>query len=202
MSTYPSHFIDPVFSKQKQVQLKNSSEFAKLNLIPTKAALNNESLSIFYGDIAKQFTNYITRNGNKELARELLEKCFEVIKRIQLERYHMADDENKMKIITDPEKLLTDAIENCRPLLLLTAIKRGGVKYHVPVPVSQKKSYFLSMKWLLESAREKERTVHLPNKLAWEILDAACGQGRVIKKKLDLHRQCEGNRAYAHYRWS
>lgn len=60
----------------------------------------------------------------------------------------------------------------------------------------------MSMKWLIEAANDKERTVHFPEKLAYELIDAANNTGRVVKKKQDLHRQCEANRAYAHYRWS
>jgi len=102
----------------------------------------------------------------------------------------------------NPRKIFYDAVENCKPLLQLTPIKRGGVTYQVPVPITEKRSQFLSMKWIIDAAREKERTVHFPEKLAWELIDAANNQGKVIKRKQDLHRQCEANRAYAHYRWS
>lgn len=70
------------------------------------------------------------------------------------------------------------------------------------MPISDKRSQFLSMKWLIEASKDKERTVHFPEKLAFELIDAASNKGRVVKKKQDLHRQCEANRAYAHYRWS
>ncbi|SPP81619.1 blast:28S ribosomal protein S7%2C mitochondrial [Drosophila guanche] len=114
---------------------------------------------------------------------------------------HLSPDD-KQKVNTNAEKILIDAVENSRPLLQLTSIKRGGVNYQVPVPITKKRSYFLSMKWLLDAAFEKDNKVGLPERLAWEILDAAHGQGRVIKRKDDLHKQCESNRAYAHYRWS
>lgn len=142
------------------------------------------------------------KGGQKTLARDLLNKSFENIKRIQLERYHLADEDEKHKIETNPKAIIYKAITNCRPLLHLTPIKRGGVNYQVPVPITEKRSYFLAMKWIIEAAREKERTVHFPEKMAWELIDAASNQGRVVKKKQDLHRQCEANRAYAHYRWS
>lgn len=142
------------------------------------------------------------KGGNKVLARELIEKSFENIKRTQLERYNLAEPDEKHKIETNPVNILHKAIENCRPVLQLTPIKRGGVKYQVPVPLTEKRSYFVAMKWLREAAREKEKTVHFPEKFAWELLDAAANTGRVVKRKQDLHRQCEANRAYAHYRWS
>lgn len=171
--------------------------------IPIKAARNNDSSSLFHDDRLSKFTNYVMRGGQKQLARELVERGFENIKRIQLERYHLADSAaDKAAIETNPLSILHLAVENCRPLLQLTPIKRGGSTYQVPIPITEKRSYFVAMRWLVEAAREKERTVHFPEKIAWELLDAAAGTGKVIKKKQDLHKLCEANRAYAHYRWS
>jgi small subunit ribosomal protein S7 len=191
-----------VFKKEKQNVLIESGEHLKLAHIPVKAARNNDTSSVFHDDQLSKFTNYVMKCGNKNLARELIEKSFENIKRAQLERYNLAEGEEKDKIETNPMNVLHKAIANCRPILHLTPIKRGGATYQVPVPITEKRSFFLAMKWLVEAARQKERTVHFPEKLAWELLDAAANQGRVVKKKLDLHKQCEANRAYAHYRWS
>lgn len=202
MSSYGPHFVDPVFKKDKQKALYESGEAQKLVNLPIKAARNNDSASVFHDDRLSKFTNYIMRGGQKRLARELVEKGFENIKRIQLERYNLAEPEEKENIETNPLKILHQAVENCRPLLQLTPIKRGGSTYQVPVPITEKRSYFVAMRWIIEAAREKERTVHFPEKIAWELLDAAANTGKVIKKKQDLHKQCEANRAYAHYRWS
>lgn len=202
MSSYGPHFIEPVFKKDKQEKLFESGEAQKLTHIPIKAARNNDSSSLFHDDHLSKFTNYVMRGGQKRLARELVEKGFENIKRIQLERYNLADGDEKLKIETNPLRVLQMAVENSRPLLQLTPIKRGGSTYQVPIPITEKRSYFVAMRWLIEAAREKERTVHFPEKIAWELLDAAANQGKVIKKKQDLHKQCEANRAYAHYRWS
>lgn len=199
MSSYPKHYVEPIFSKETLAACKGLPEYNKLLHVPTKATKNDESSSIFYDRTVQKVMNYMTYGGNKKLARELLDKTMECIKRTQIERIHLGKAEDT---VADPYALLVKAIENCRPVLQVTAIKRGGVKYQVPIPVTEKRSYFLATKWLLEAAREKERKVHLPEKFAWEILDAAYGQGRVIKKKNDLHRLCENNRAYAHYRWS
>lgn len=180
-----------------------SGEALKMAHIPIKPPRNNDSSSIFHDDLVSKFTNYIMKGGQKMLARTLVEKCFENIKRIQLEKYNKATTEDeKSKIQTNPVQILHDAIENCRPMLNVTPIKRGGVRYQVPVPITEKHSYFRACKWMVEASREKERTIHLPEKLAYELLDAASNQGRVVKRKQDLHRLCEANRAYAHYRWS
>lgn len=203
MSVYSSHYVSPVFKKQKQAELYETGEAAKMANVPILPARNNDNDSVFHDDRLSKFTNYIMKCGNKILARSLIEKCFENIKRKQLERYNKATtDEEKSEIETNPINVLHNAIENCRPMLNVTPIKRGGVRYQVPVPITEKHSYYLACKWLVEASREKERTVHLPEKMAYELLDAASNQGRVVKKKQDLHRLCEANRAYAHYRWS
>lgn len=203
MSSYGPHFVEPVFKRKKQAAIIDSGEASKLTHIPIKATRNNDTVSVFHDEILSKFTNYVMKGGQKQLARGLIEKCFENIKRIQLERYNLATtEEEKSKIETNPINILHKAIANCRPMLNLTPIKRGGVRYQVPVPITEKRSFFIAMRWLVEASREKERTVHLPEKMCWELLDAAGNSGRVVKKKQDLHRTCEANRAYAHYRWS
>ncbi|XP_026468328.1 28S ribosomal protein S7, mitochondrial-like [Ctenocephalides felis] len=201
-SQYASYFIDPVFKPQKQNELAQEGEIQKLAHVPIKAARNNDTSSVFHDDLLSKFTNYVMKGGQKVLARNLIDEAFVNIKRIQIEKYHKAKEENKSNIILNPKVILHNAITNCRPVLTLTPIKRGGVTYQVPIPITEKHSYFLAMKWLVSAAREKERTVHFPEKLAYELIDAANNTGRVVKKKHDLHRQCEANRAYAHYRWS
>lgn len=223
MSQYPNYYIRPVFKKEKQQELEKEGEITKIAHVPIRAALNDQTCSIMHDDAIRLFTNYVMKGGQKTLAREIVEKAFEKVKRIQIEKYHTSPPEKKEQIELNPRKIFYDAVENCKPLLQLTPIKRGGVRYQVrmqpnimpffiiillylfskvPIPVTEKRSQFLSMKWLIEAAREKERTIHFPEKLAWELIDAAQNQGRVVKRKQDLHRQCETNRAYAHYRWS
>lgn len=149
------------------------------------------------------FTNYLMRHGNKILARELVQKTFERIKRIQLEKYHKCkDDEEKKGVQLNPRAIFNQAVVNCKPVLHLTPIKRGGVKYLVPVPISERKSRFTAMNWLIDAGNEKERDARFIEKLAQELIDASNNTGRVVKKKQELHKQCEANRAYAHYRWS
>lgn len=198
-SSYAPYFVDPVYKKDEQQELFDSGNASKLAHVPIKPAKNDETSSVFHDALVRKFTNYIMRKGNKELARNLVEKTFENVKRIQLEKYNSGTD---VAVETNPVVILDIAIKNSKPLLQLTPIKRGGVKYQVPVPITEKRSQFLAINWLIEAAKEKERTVHFPEKMAWELLDAAENKGRVVKRKQDLHRQCEANRAYAHYRWS
>jgi small subunit ribosomal protein S7 len=202
-SMYGPQFVEPVFKKEKQESMYESGEIENILHLPVKAARPDATCSAFHDDVVRKFVNLVMRDGRKLLARELVEEAFEKIKRIQLQRYHSVDDpEKKASIETNPLKIFHAAINNSTPVLQLTPIKRGGVTYQVPVPVLDSRAQFMAMKWLILAAKEKDPKVHFPEKLAWELVDAAANQGRVVKKKQDLHRQCEANRAYAHYRWS
>ncbi|XP_012257204.2 28S ribosomal protein S7, mitochondrial [Athalia rosae] len=201
-SVFPSYYVKPVFRKEQQSLLEGTEEGEKLAHTPIKPAKNHQTSSAFYDDLTRQFTNYIMEGGRKVLARQLLESTFENIKRLQLERYNKANPSQQALIEVDPKVIFHTAVENSKPLLKLTSIRRGGVTYKVPVPISDKNAQWVAMKWLLTAAKDKDRKIHLPEKLAWELIDAFNNQGRVIKQKQDLHRQCEANRAYAHYRWS
>ncbi|CAG9798521.1 unnamed protein product [Chironomus riparius] len=202
-SQYEPHFINPVFKKDEQEALIKSGEISKIAFVPIKAPRNNDNSSVFHDHRVSKMVNYIMQGGKKELARKLMSETFERIKRIQIERYHKAQtEEEKENIVLNPVTILHMAIENVRPILMVTPVRRGGVKYQVPVPISEQSSYYRACKWLVEASREHDRKTHLPEKMAFELLDAANNSGRVVKRKHDLHRLCEANRAYAHYRWS
>ncbi|KDR12187.1 28S ribosomal protein S7, mitochondrial [Zootermopsis nevadensis] len=202
-SMYGPQFVEPVYKKDKQESMYESGEIENILHVPVKAARVDATCSVFHDELVRKFTNLVMRDGRKILARELIEEAFEKIKRIQLQRYHSTEDpEKKTSVLTDPLKIFHAALANSKPVLQLTPIKRGGVTYQVPVPITDKRSQFLAMKWIILAAKDKDPKVHFPEKLAWELVDAAGNQGKVVKKKQDLHRQCEANRAYAHYRWS
>lgn len=202
MSAYAPHYQEPIVKKDELEKLKESGEFKKMSLGSIKAAKTNQSSSLLYDPLLTKFTCYIMKGGRKGLATELVKKGLEKVKRTQLERYHLAaSDEEREEIELNARVLLHQAIENCRPLMTLIRIKRGGTAYNVPYPVSEKQSYKFALQWLRDSIRDKEKGVFFPDKFAWEILDAANKKGRVYNRKLELHRQCEANRAYAHYRW-
>ncbi|XP_055300368.1 28S ribosomal protein S7, mitochondrial [Sitodiplosis mosellana] len=202
MSVYPPYYIEPIVKKEDQERLKEENTFKELAHKKIKAAKTNVTSSSLQDPVVSKFINYIMEGGKKELAREVLEKGFQNIKRSQLERYNLAKtDEEREAIELNPRVLLHQAIENCRPLMRLVNVKRGGTNYKVPIPITEKRSYFMSMKWLVEAGNDKAQPVRFADKIAWEIIDAANNTGRVIKRKQDLHKECEANRAYAHYRW-
>nr|CAG4648866.1 EOG090X0CZM [Polyphemus pediculus] len=201
-SLYPPYVKEPTVNPEKLDAWFESGEAAEKAFVPIKAARSDQTSSIFYDEIANKFMNTILRKGNRLVARNLLENAFIKVKQIQITKLRKAETEaEKNEIELNPINILHKAIENSKPLLLLTPIKRGGTVYQVPIPVSEKHASFLAMRWLIEASKDKERTIHFPEKLANELIDASNNTGRVVKRKQDLHRQCEANRAYSHYRW-
>jgi small subunit ribosomal protein S7 len=97
-------------------------------------------------------------------------------------------------------KLFTKAVENCKPLLEVKTRRVGGANYQVPVEVNADRRTSLAIRWLISYARARGEKGMI-DKLSNELLDAANSRGAAIKKKEDVHRMAEANKAFAHYRW-
>jgi small subunit ribosomal protein S7 len=92
------------------------------------------------------------------------------------------------------------ALNNVKPVLEVKSRRVGGATYQVPVEVRPQRRLSLSMRWLIDAARDRAEK-SMEEKLAAELIDAANNRGTAIKKKEDTHRMAEANRAFAHYRW-
>lgn len=100
----------------------------------------------------------------------------------------------------DPVAVLEGAIRNVTPHLEVKARRVGGATYQVPIEVRPERALSLALRWLVKSARDRKGKT-MAEKLADELSDAAKGQGVTVKKRDDIHKMAEGNRAFAHYRW-
>jgi len=201
-SFFPDYFIHPVFREEEQQKLKESGEVEKYAFTPIRPAKTTDTGSVFYDALVDKVINHIFREGNKKLGRELLDKTFETIKRIQLDKYHDTEDPaERSQIVINPWEILHKAVENGKPFLETTPVKRGGHTYQVPVPIRPNKQQALSIKWLIEAGKDKEDEMRFYKKFAYVLIDSANNSGPVIKRKQELHKRCEANRAYAHYRW-
>jgi small subunit ribosomal protein S7 len=100
----------------------------------------------------------------------------------------------------DPLKLFKKAVENCKPLLEVKTRRVGGANYQVPIEVPQNRRVSLAIRWLIMNARSRPEK-GMQEKLAGELADAANLRGGAIKKKDDVHRMADANKAFAHYRW-
>ncbi|CAK9833016.1 28S ribosomal protein S7, mitochondrial [Anthophora retusa] len=200
-SVFPTHYVEPIYKKEEQETLFKETPLTELVHLQVKPAKTYDTCSEFHDPQVRKFINYIMREGDKGMARKLVMETFEKIKIKQLELYYNTSLEQREQIILDPKVIFYKAVDNCVPILELQNVVRGGITYKVPVPVTEKRAKYLSMNWLIQSAHQKGNAEKFTDVLAKELLSAARHEGRVINKKLDLHKQCEANRAYAHYRW-
>lgn len=114
--------------------------------------------------------------------------------------FFKALDDIQQKKNDDPIKIFKQALENAKPVLEVRSRRIGGANYQVPVEVRAERKASLAIRWLVESARKRgEKT--MMQRLSGELLEAFENKGGAIKKKDEVHRMAEANRAFAHYRW-
>lgn len=196
-SRYKPAYVSPVVDKQ-------AYEDGSLPLdisTPVKAAAGDMTSAFTFDPMVNKFVNIMNKKGKKEIVTKIMEKTFEIIKTKQVENYNRAAEAEKSSLETNPRVIFMKAIENCKPSMGLVTIKRGGKNYQVPSPLKPNRQRFLAMKWILLECDKKPLKMHMPEKLARELIEAFHNQGSVVKRKHDLHRMCEANRAYAHFRW-
>ena len=139
-----------------------------------------------YGSVTvAKFSNKIMLGGKKATAQRIVHDA------LQLASGRLGDK---------PADVLDRAMGNATPLLMVKSRRVGGATYQVPIEVRVERGRSLAMKWLIASARARGGK-SMAEKLAAELVDAANRQGATIKKRDDVHRMAEANKAFAHYRW-
>ncbi len=140
---------------------------------------------VYKSRIITQLINKVLVDGKKSVTENIVYKSLEILKE---------------KTKEDPLEVLDKCLDNVRPVLEVKPRRVGGATYQVPVEVSTERANTLAIRWVVDFAvKRKEKT--MAERLAAEILDAASNTGSSIKKKEDLHKMAEANRAFAHYRW-
>ncbi len=139
-----------------------------------------------YGDVlVARLINKVMKDGKKSIAEKIVYRAFSII-------------EEKMG--EDPLVIFKKAVDNVKPVLEVRSRRVGGANYQVPVEVRPERQVSLALRWIVQYARERsERRMY--ERLANEIMDAYNNKGGAVKKKEEVHRMAEANRAFAHYRW-
>ncbi len=141
--------------------------------------------AVYGSDVVQKFINCMMYDGKRATAQTI---------------FYGALEQLGQKANDDPFKLFKKAVENCKPVLEVKTRRVGGANYQVPIEVTPNRKQSLAIHWLILYARERGGKT-MRDKLADEILDAANGKGGAVKKKEDVHRMAEANKAFAHYRW-
>lgn len=145
------------------------------------------SPDIVYASVdVERLINYIMLNGQKETARKIVYGAFEIIKN---------DKEGG-----DPIEVFTTAVRNAGPLMEVRSRRVGGANYQVPREVRPERRTALAFRWIINTSR-KQKGTPMHKALAKELLLAAKEEGEAVKKREDVHKMAEANRAFAHFAW-
>ena len=135
--------------------------------------------------LVTKLVNSIMLDGKKGVAQKVVYGAFDII---------------KDKTEKDPLEVFTQAMENIMPALEVKARRVGGATYQVPIEIRPERRQTLALRWLVEFSRKRgEKT--MAERLCAEIIDASNNTGAAVKRKEEMHRMAEANKAFAHYRW-
>ena len=135
--------------------------------------------------VVSKFMNSIMHAGKKSVAETIVYGALDMI-------------EGKTK--QNPVTVFEQALENVMPTIEVRSRRVGGATYQVPVEVRNDRRQALGIRWLISAARDRNEKT-MTERLSAELLDASNGRGNAVKKREDVHRMAEANRAFSHYRW-
>ena len=156
--------------------------------MPRKGFVSRRTVAgdaVYDSDLVQKFINSMMWDGKRSTAQRI---------------FYGAMEQMGQKANAEPLVLFKKAIENVKPMLEVKSRRVGGANYQVPVEVNPFRRQSLAIRWLLQYSRERAGKTMI-DKLADELIDAANARGGAIKKKEDVHRMAEANKAFAHYRW-
>ena len=171
---------------RKQARSKYGAK--KTSLMPRRAEIQPRPLAldpIYDSVLVTQLINRVMLHGKKSTAEPIV---------------YGALDKVGAKTGRPPAEVLEQAVKTVTPVLEVRSRRVGGANYQVPVEVPQRRGRTLALRWLVTYSRER-REKHMEDKLAGEILDALEQQGAAFKRKDDMYRMAQANKAFAHYRW-
>ena len=140
---------------------------------------------VYQNPLVTQLINKVLLHGKKTVAERTVYKALEVISE---------------RTANDPVITLKKAVENVRPMLEVKSRRVGGASYQVPIEVKPQRGTTLALRWLVNYSRQR-RESSMADRLVAEIMDAANGTGTSVKRREDMHKMAEANKAFAHYRW-
>ena len=140
----------------------------------------------FGSEMIARFINMVMESGKKSVAERIVYGAIDTI-----------EQRNKSAA---PMELIEQALDNVSPMVEVKSRRVGGATYQVPVEVRPKRRQALAMRWIIDAARKRSEK-SMPQRLAGELLEAIEQRGSAVKKREDVHRMAEANKAFSHYRW-
>src|SRR3989344_4801854 len=141
---------------------------------------------IFDSQKVEKFINYVMQEGKKNIARKIVYSAFDLIK--------------EKEKVANPLEIFDTALKNTGPTMEVRSRRVGGANYQVPREVRPERRSYLAMKWIIDAAKAKKgKPMH--QKLSEEIIMASKNEGEAIKKRENVHKMAEANKAFAHFAW-
>lgn len=140
----------------------------------------------YHSTVVTTLVNTVMRSGNKSVAQRVV--------------YDAVDKIVERNPTSNPMEILQRAVDNAKPRLEVKARRVGGATYQVPIEVSGERQNALAVRWLVRFANSRKGTP-MKDALASEIMDAYLGQGSAIRKRDEVHKMAQSNKAFAHFRW-
>ena len=141
---------------------------------------------IYKSKVVTKLVNQVMESGKKGLAQRIVYGSFNIIKE---------------KMDLEPIEVFTTALENIKPVLETKSRRVGGATYQVPMEIRPERRQTLAIRWLVAFARKRSGERGMDAKLAGEIMDAYNSTGASIKRRDEMHRMAEANKAFAHFKW-
>ena len=140
---------------------------------------------VYHSELASKMINQMMKRGKKSLAESIFYDAMKLIEK---------------QVGEDPMKILKKALDNVKPILETKSRRVGGSTYQVPIEVNLRRRTSLGIRWIVNYSRERGEKL-MAERLSNEVLDAANNRGNAVRKKEDIRRMAEANKAFAHYRW-
>lgn len=141
---------------------------------------------LYNNKVITKLVNQVMLDGKKGLAQSIVYGAFNIVQE---------------KLGLDPIEAFTQALENVKPLLETKGRRVGGATYQVPMEIRPERRQTLAIRWMVMFARKRNGERTMEERLAGEIIDAYNNTGASVKRKEEMHRMAEANKAFAHYRW-
>ena len=140
---------------------------------------------VYNNKLVAKFVNYIMDNGKKGIAEKI---------------FYGAMNQIKERTKTDGLKIFEKAIENASPAVEVKSRRVGGATYQVPTEVKRDRGQSLAIRWIINASKQRSEKT-MKDKLSAEIVEALNNRGNAVKKREDVHRMAEANKAFSHYKW-
>lgn len=202
-TVWSADYVKPIVTREEleRVKVEAPERFTNLQYSKVKSLDAFRNNNEFYDEFLYKTVGRVLRKGARERADKLVKETLFLIKKDRMEKCRQLEPALRADFVRNPLEIMKQAWENCKPILTTTQVTRGGSKYLAPVPVIEGQKDKIVFGWMREVVenRPRPRPEKFPQVFAKELLLAYKNEGKMIKKKIDLYRLTEANKAYVNY---